>query len=199
MWISITDLGDSAVGLALAALVLVALLATGWLRGAVAWVAAIAGCGAAMVVFKVASGVASLGCGPAMSTAPAFSPSGHAALSTAVYGGLAVLSGRQMPTAARLFLGAASAALIAMIATSRVAIQAHTPVEVLCGLGVGLGAVALLVHLLRHRTAPRWLVPQLALSLALALAWMYGTHWQVEETLHRLSAWIRQVSPICAH
>lgn len=199
MWISITDLGDAAVGLTLAALVWIALLASGWVRGAMAWLITVAGCGAVMAVFKVASGAVSQGCGSTASLGPSFSPSGHAALSAVVYGGLAVLSGRQMPTWARMLLGFASAALIVLIATSRVAIQAHTPVEVACGLCVGLGAVALLICLLRHKTAPRLLLPQLLLALAVALVWTYGMHLPVEETLHGFSAWIRQSGGACAH
>jgi membrane-associated phospholipid phosphatase len=199
MWISITDLGDAAVGLTLAALVWIALLASGWMRGAMAWLITVAGCGAVMAVFKAASGAVSLGCGPTASVGASFSPSGHAALSAVVYGGLAVLTGRQLPSWARMMFGLASAALIVLIATSRVAIQAHTPVEVVSGLCVGLGAVALLIYLLRHKTAPRLLVPQLLLALAVALVWTYGTHLPVEETLHRFSAWIRQSAGACTH
>jgi len=192
-------LGKSAVGRTLAALGSFALLASGWVRGALAWLATIAGCGLVMAVFKVTSSAVSEGCGAMASVAPAFSPSGHAALSTAVYGGLAVLGGHQMSFAARLCLGVACVLLVGMIATSRVAIQAHTPIEVATGLSVGLCAVALLVYLLRHKAPPRLLGPQLALASALAVAWMYGTHWPVEETLHHWAGWIRQSTAVCAH
>jgi membrane-associated phospholipid phosphatase len=199
MWISITDLGDSAVGLTLALLVLIAMVASGWTRGAVAWLATVAGCGVAIAVFKITSSAVSQNCGVDASAAAVFSPSGHAALSTVVYGGLAVLGGRRMSFGAQLCLGAASAVLVALIATSRVAIHAHTPVEVATGLAVGLSAVALLVYLLQHRAAPPLLAPQLALACAIALVWMYGTHWPVEQTLHRWANWIRQSTAVCGH
>ncbi|HEX4598926.1 MAG TPA: phosphatase PAP2 family protein, partial [Burkholderiaceae bacterium] len=187
MWISITDLGDSAVGLTLAALVLVVLLAAGWVRGAVAWLIAVVGCGAVTGAVKVVFAAAAQGCGTGASASAGFSPSGHVALSTVVYGGLAVLGARQVPSPARIPLGAACAVLLALIATSRIAIQAHTPIEVATGLAVGLGAVAVMIYMLWRSSAPPYVLPQLVVALVLALAWMYGTHWPVEENLHRLA------------
>jgi membrane-associated phospholipid phosphatase len=186
-WISITDFGDSAVGLPLAAVVLAALLASGWFRGAMAWLLAVVGCGAAMALFKLGFNAAAAGCVPVVQAAPAFSPSGHAALSTVVYGGLAVLGTRQMSPLARILIGAAAAAWIGLIATSRVAIQAHTPVEVIAGIVVGAAAVALMIHLLKHSSGPRVLFPQLAVASAAVLMLTYGSHWQVEETLRTLA------------
>jgi membrane-associated phospholipid phosphatase len=197
-WASITDFGDSAVGLTLAALVLIVLLASGWSRGAMAWVLAVAGCGAAMAAFKVAFKAAAASCVPMVHAAPAFSPSGHAALSTVVYGGLAVLGGRQMSPLARTIVGLLSAVWIGLIASSRVAVQAHTPIEVVTGLAVGLGAVALMVHLLRQSAAPRMLLPQLAAVSLGALLLMYGTHWQVEEGLRAITNLLHR-SVACTH
>ncbi len=192
MWNSITDFGDSAVGLPLAALVLLALLASGWLRGAGAWLVAVLGCGAAMALFKVAFKVASGSCESVMRPVVEFSPSGHAALSTVVYGGLAVLGARQLPPAARWLLGAATGLWVLLIACSRVEVQAHTPVEVLIGLAVGAGALCLMAFLIRRSPAPRVLLPQLAVALSLALLLMYGTHWPVESGLRMIAALFRQ-------
>jgi membrane-associated phospholipid phosphatase len=197
-WTSITDFGDSAVGLSLAALVLVALFASGWSRGAVAWACAIAGCGAAMAVFKVAFKAASAGCAPVVQAAPAFSPSGHAALSAVVYGGLAVLGGRQLPPLARVLIGLGTAIWIGLIAGSRVAVQAHTPIEVVTGLVVGLGAVALMIHMLKQSAGPRLLLPQLAVASTAALLLTYGAHWQIEASL-RIVADLLHRSVACAH
>jgi len=199
MWLSITDFGDSAVGLTLAALVLVALLVSGWSRGAVAWLLAVAGCGTAMAVCKVAFRLASTTCAPVAHAVPAFSPSGHAALSTVVYGGLAVLGGRQLPMPARYLLGVCAGLWIALIASSRIAVQAHTPVEVVTGLAVGLGAIMLMIHLLRRTEGPRMLLPQLAAASVLALALMYGSHWQVESSLQDVAAWLRGAGAACSH
>jgi len=174
-WTSITQFGDTAVGIPLAALVLTALAASGWLRGAMAWVLAAAGCGAVMAVLKITSRLASCGYGPDLPPPPVFSPSGHAALSAVMYGGLAVLGGRQMPPKSRLLLGLVAAAWIGLIASSRIELQAHTPIEVAVGLLVGLGAVALLILLLRRAGGPRELLPQLAIASLLGLCLMYGT------------------------
>jgi len=190
MWLSITDLGDSAVGITLAALVLLALLACGWRRAAAAWVFAICGCGAAIAALKLAWRVASPVCDASGAGAFAFSPSGHAALSTAVYGGLAVLSAHRASPFARVILAAGSALLIGLIATSRVAVQAHSPIEVFVGFGVGASAVIWLLLSLRRAPQPGQAMPQLAFALVLSLATMYGTHWPVEQNLHRLAAWL---------
>jgi membrane-associated phospholipid phosphatase len=195
-WSSITDLGDSAVGLPLAALVLIVLLVSGWTRGALAWTLAVAGCGAAMITFKLIFRVASGACAPAAQVVPAFSPSGHAALSTVVYGGLAVLGSRQVTPLARTMIGLATAVWIGLIASSRVVVQAHTPFEVVTGLGVGLVAVALMVRLLRHSEGPRMLLPHLAAACLAALVLMYGTHWQVEDDLRALASLLHR-SVVC--
>jgi membrane-associated phospholipid phosphatase len=197
-WASITDFGDSAVGLPLAVLVLVALLASGWSRGAIAWACAVAGCGVAMVVFKVAFGAASAGCGAMVQASPVFSPSGHAALSAVVYGGLAVLSGRQMPPLARALIGLATATWIGLIASSRVAVQAHTPFEVVSGLIVGLGAVAWMIYMLRQSAGPRVLLPQLAAVVIIVLWLTYGSHWRVEDGLRAVANLLHR-SVACSH
>ncbi len=197
-WTSITDFGDSAVGVPLAALVLVVLVALGWSRGAVAWLLAIAGGGAVVAAFKIGFTAVSGGCAPMVHLVPAFSPSGHVVLSTVVYGGLAVLSVRQMPPLAGAAIGLVAAIWIGLIASSRVAMQAHTPAEVVFGLFVGLGAVALMAHMLRQSAGPRALVPQLALASAGGLLLMYGSHWQVEAILRAIADVLHR-SVACAH
>ena len=139
-----------------------------------------------------------LGLNAGAAAAPAFSPSGHAALSTVVYGGMAVLSGRQVSPLARAALAVFSVLLIALIATSRVAVQAHTTVEVAVGLCIGATAVALLVCLLKSAPEPRRLLPQLAIALVVALATMYGTRWPIEQNLQRLAAWLHQSVDRCS-
>jgi membrane-associated phospholipid phosphatase len=197
-WTSITDFGDSAVGLPLAALVVVALLASGWSRGAIAWLLSVAACGAVMAAFKVMFRAASGECGAVVQAVPVFSPSGHAALSAVVYGGLAVLGGRRVPALARAVIGLATAIWVGLIASSRVAVQAHTPIEVAAGLVVGLGAVALMIHMLRQSDGPRALLPHLAAASILALVLMYGSHWPVEAQLRAVADLLHR-SVGCAH
>jgi flagellar motor component MotA len=85
-----------------------------------------------------------------------------------------------------------------LIAGSRVAVQAHTPVEVGAGLAVGLGAVVLLIHMLRQSDGPRVLVPQLAAACVGTVLLMYGSHWQVEASLRAVAQLLHQ-SVACAH
>jgi membrane-associated phospholipid phosphatase len=198
-WTAITDFGDSALALPLAAIVLVALLAAGWSRGAIAWSLAVAGCGAAIVVFKLAFKTAAVaGCAPDLQVAPAFSPSGHTALSTVVYGGLVVLTGRQMSPLARSLIGAGAVLWIGLIASSRVAMQAHTPIEVIAGLLVGVGAIVSMACMLRQTTGPRALIPLLAAATGCALLLMYGAHWEIESGLRAIAELLHR-SVACVH
>jgi undecaprenyl-diphosphatase len=86
--------------------------------------------------------------------AEAFSfPSGHATLSTAIYGILALtLAASLLPHHRRLVIGA-MAALITAIAFSRVYLGAHWPTDVVAGMLIGGTLVFALGHLL---TGPRF-------------------------------------------
>lgn len=192
IWNSITDFGDSAVGLPLAVLVLLALAASGWKRGAAAWGLAVVCCGATMLALKLAFKVATGPCMAVAAPAAAFSPSGHAALSTVVYGGVAMLGGRPLAPRARGLLALAGACWIALIAFSRIALQAHSPGEVIAGVVVGLAAVGLMAWILGQAEAPPALWPRLAIAAGVALAATYGTHWPIEDTLHSIARVLRQ-------
>jgi len=198
IWNLVTNFGDSAIGLPLALLVLLVLLASGWLRGAAAWFFSVASCVLAMLALKIGFGLAFAGCGPGEPGAMHFSPSGHAALSAVTYGGLAVLTGRHLPELARLVLAIATSAWVCTIAASRVELRFHSPVEAAVGLVVGAAAVALLVVAIGRSTGPRWLAPALTITTLAVLAAMHGTRWPVEEHLHAVAAWLRGSVGLCA-
>lgn len=197
VWNLITNVGDSAVAVPLAALVLVVLYASGWSRAALGWLAAVAFCASAMIVFKLAFKVALEGCGMAAAGAPHFSPSGHAALGALVYGGLAVLGSRHLPQLARLLLAMAASAWVCTIAASRLALHVHSPLEVAVGLAVGGASVALLAWSIGRSAGPRWLVPALGVVTVAVFAAMYGTRWPAEQMLHRAAVWVRGAAGFC--
>lgn len=75
-------------------------------------------------------------------------PSGHALLSTVVWGGLALVL--DVGTRRRRALGAGI--IVLMIGFSRVALGVHYAVDVVAGVAIGLGYLALLVGLWDRRT-----------------------------------------------
>ena len=185
MWNFVTDFGDSAVTAPLALLTLIFLVVVRQQRIAVGWTLAIGGCAAAIGVLKLIFGA----CGPHFPVAGIVSPSGHAAMSTVVYGSLALLIGNgQPPPRRRHALYAAAAVAIVIIALSRVALDDHTPAEVAVGLVVGGGAVAVFRVLLGRHPAPSLPLGWLLVCGAGLVALMHGTRWMIEPAVHRL-AW----------
>ena len=84
-------------------------------------------------------------------------PSGHILEATVIYGIIAVLVWRSsLPRAIRLFIPILFAAILGLIAVSRVAVGAHYPSDVLGGFLAGIGFLALFViatELLRRHDA----------------------------------------------
>ncbi|MDR3517034.1 MAG: phosphatase PAP2 family protein [Azospirillaceae bacterium] len=105
----------------------------GWKSGAAVLGSSLLGAGLLITAEKLVM----IGCGPAIPVFAIHSPSGHAALSAAVYGSLALVTGRQERTPTRYALYLAAAALIGLIAWSRVVLQLHTVGEVIVGLFTG--------------------------------------------------------------
>ena len=136
----IVDTGDAAVLLPIAFLIFIVLWLTGDRRAALGWALAVASCGAAIGALKFAS----YACAPVFAGAGLRSPSGHAGLSTAVYGSLAVLLiARVRHIGIKIGLLSLIAVWIAAIAIASVKIHAHSVVEVIVGAGVGAGSVLL--------------------------------------------------------
>ena len=116
-WSFVTDLGDSAVTLPLAMLVLgwFALAKRDW-QAVRAWGAGVAACGLATVALKLAF----QSCGH-LWLDRVTSPSGHTAMSAMVYGGLGILASREAASWRRVCFGAFFAVLALAIAASRAA------------------------------------------------------------------------------
>ena len=193
VWNFITDFGDSAVTLPLALLILIFLFAARSKRLALTWLLAIGGCGAAIGALKIVFGA----CGHELTIVHLTSPSGHTAMSTAVYGSLALLIGaRQPPGQRRTILIAAALAIIA-IAVSRVALHDHSRSEIALGFAVGVGAAALFRTALQRHAAPALPLGWLLLSGAVLVAVMHGTRWLIEPAVHRLALDFRLDLPFC--
>lgn len=181
--IFLTDFADQAVALPLMAVFALGLGALGWRRGALAWLAAAGGSLAAVLALKLVF----LACGPALSSLPLRSPSGHAAVAALLAGGLAAVLGQSRSAV----LGAAVVAAV-LIGATRLALGLHSLPEVV--LGGGLGIVGALGFDWLAGTAPalrlRWLFVGL-LGMALLL---HGWHLNAEARIRAAASGL----PFCA-
>ena len=129
----LTNFGDTAVVVPLATL-LVLLIWKLESRQA-AWFLARAS--ALCLVMMAALKFVLLSCGHATGL-PASSPSGHAALTLFFYGALATIAYVRLGRWLKIVTVVLASLLIAAVAVSRVTLDAHTPLEVVTGLFVGL-------------------------------------------------------------
>ncbi|MBK0393878.1 phosphatase PAP2 family protein [Ramlibacter algicola] len=167
-WTTITRFGEAGILLPCAALIAVGLLATTreW-RAAAAWVLPL---GIAVAV-TTASKIAFLGFGLGIASLDFTGFSGHAMFAAAVYPMLAwALMGRGRPRL-RAVVIAFAYALAALVAVSRVRVDAHSPSEIVLGFTLGALASAAAMHALREG-AEFTLPPVLAGVLALWLGLM---------------------------
>jgi membrane-associated phospholipid phosphatase len=192
-WDFVTDFGDSAVTVPLALLTLVFLVAQGPQRIAIAWALAIGGCAVTIGVLKLVFGA----CGSLIAGADIVSPSGHTAMSTAVYGALALLIGSRLSPRHRLAVGVVAAIAIVGIGLSRLALHDHTSSEIVVGFLVGAGALLAFGGMARPLDAPPLPLKWLLVAGAVLIAVMHGTRWMVEPALHRLAWDFRLFLPLC--
>jgi membrane-associated phospholipid phosphatase len=192
LWVLATDCGDAAVTLPVAALTLVFLLAARERLLALYWLLTVTGCAAAIGALKLIFGACAIG----LEALDVVSPSGHTAMSTAIYGSLALLIGASLRKGRGLML-AAAAAMIAAIAVSRVILHFHDLAEVLMGLVVGLVAAACFRWAMRRTAPPVLPVVWLALGALAIVVVMHGTRWMIEPGVHSLAGAFRLVVPWC--
>jgi len=193
IWDFITDFGDSAVTVPLALLVLAFLVAGGHSRVALGWVWAIGGCALIIGGLKLIFGA----CGHDLAFVDITSPSGHTAMSTAVYGSLALLIGARLPPGQRRTILVAAALAIIGIAVSRVAVHDHSRSEVAVGFVVGVAAVVAFRGVLQRHMAPALPLGWILLSGGILVAVMHGTRWMIEPAVHRLAWDFRLDLPFC--
>jgi membrane-associated phospholipid phosphatase len=179
----ITDFADQAVVLPVVAAIGIALLAQGWQRGTAAWIGAVAGTFAVMLLLKlvfIACPVSELR-----------TPSGHVAAATVVAGGLAALLLRRPRPA--LFVAVVAAVVIGI---SRLALGAHSTLEVAVGAGVGLAGALALIGL--AGSPPERLSARRTATVALLVAVLFhGLHLPAEAHI-RSTAWrLSQMLGVC--
>lgn len=188
----VSDAGNSAVLIPLAVLMIIALWYYQSWRAAGTLIVALAVCGAVMILLKIAL----IACGHAWNSGMV-SPSGHASMSTAVYGALGIVAARQTPRWQQPAIVMVSWLFICAIAVSRVSLGAHSYAEVGLGLLVGAAALSLFaVRYFRLPGAPLNLALLAALPVAILLA-LHGAHLPVEKLIYKFAFFGRAATGVC--
>lgn len=199
---AITDLGESTVVLS------TAMAVSGWFwishqrQLAMLWLFALGGCVASMVALKLAF----LTCGELILEGTVHTPSGHSSMAALFYGVAALTIAHLSPPAARhRRLMVAVALLLAFgVGATRIVIHAHTPQEVVVGLAMGFGWLALFGWALRHVRPSAQLPPTAVLCLLGALygglltITMIGEHMSVEGLLWHVASLLQSRWGVCA-
>ena len=193
IWSFVTDFGDTAVTVPLALMMACFLVAMKQPYLALGWCVAIGACVAVIGALKLALA----GCPHPLFSAGLSSPSGHTAMSTAVYGGFAAVAGAALARPARELLVGGVLALMIGIALSRAVLGYHSPIEVAVGLAVGVAAlVVILVCIDRHRPE-RLPAGRIVLAVLVVALLLHGERWPAEQAIHRLAGWFGMLRPWC--
>ena len=181
--VAITDFGDSAVLLPLAAAMLLWLLLLRAPRAAAWWVAAVGFCIGLTAVLKIFF----FRCPPIHNL---HSPSGHTSLSILIYGALALVIVVDGGNLRRVVMVGGGAGLIFAIAASRLLLDMHTMPEIALGLVIGVVGLMLFGYgYLRCKPEIVRLSP-LLVSAVVLISTLHGSQLRAEEVLHRITGYL---------
>lgn len=192
--IALTDLGDSAVLGGMTLLIGLYLAATGNRRQALALIVCFLGTAAAIAALKLLF----YDCGYQVPPFDIHSPSGHAALATAVWGTLAAITVKQLTGWLRALPILGAILIIASIAVTRVALGFHTADEVWLGLLVGILATLCSLFFLKRTQPRRFSLRGALLVLAAAIIPLHGLRLPAEGFVRMLGDYIHADIPACA-
>lgn len=182
-WTDLTNFGDAAAMLpAAAAITLWLVLGRSW-RAAFVWILVMGLASAAVVASKIAF----IGWGIGIQALDFTGFSGHSALATMILGVGAYLTFQPMPRAAQLSALALGFAVGIAVGVSRVALEFHSPSEVVAGCLLGLCAGFLFIGFARPAFRLPSLTVGLGVSLCLLLLIIHGQRAPTQQ-------WIIQVA-----
>jgi membrane-associated phospholipid phosphatase len=187
----LTNFGDADVLLPVAAVMFLWLLRLAGRKQALMWGLAVLAAGGGTALLKICI----FACGSPIATLE--SPSGHASMSTLVYGGIALVAGTEGEVWPRVAAGAAGAALVAAIALSRVLLGAHSASEVVVGLAIGALALGIFAYsYLGGRAIGRrvWL---LLAAAAVVAALLHGHPSRLEPLWHEIAVYLSATTGFC--
>jgi membrane-associated phospholipid phosphatase len=191
--IAVTDAGDSTLLAGIVAASAGYLLFSGCRKGAAAMILSFVTAAIIVGGFKLAF----LSCGTYYRRFGIQSPSGHTALSLAVFSAFAMLLASRLAGWRRFLVVLLLSLLIAAIGVTRVLLGFHTMREVIIGLIAGALAAGLVRSFLRHGEIPPFDIRVLALSAVPAAILFHGTHLPTEGVIRWL-AWHVKVYAHCA-
>jgi membrane-associated phospholipid phosphatase len=182
IWLlALTDFGDAAVLIPLAAAMLV-WLCFGDSRSAAWWAVSVGFCVGLTALLKIFF----YGCPPASDMN---SPSGHTAFSVLVYGAVALAAAMQRGSLRRPLAIGIGAGLILTIAASRLLLDVHSLAEVGLGFVIGTGTLVLFGRKLRrYRQAKVW--PMLV-TVGVLMTILHGQELHAEEFLRRITGYLQ--------
>lgn len=192
-WKFITDFGDGAVTLPLIFLIPLYLAARHRAKIALAFLLATGACAATIGCLKVLL----RSCSDRLTETSITSPSGHTAMSVVVYGTFALLATNQMPSKPKYLVYGLTAAWVAAIGVSRLALAAHTLAEVALGMVIGAAAVTGFWFELRQIPPLNLRLGYLSVLCALAIIAMHGINLPVEQSLRAIAVALRGHLPGC--
>jgi membrane-associated phospholipid phosphatase len=182
---SVTDFGDQAVVLPLAAVAALVFALLGWRRGVLAWTGAIGSTLGLVLLLKLRF----FACDHLLLEGRPGNPSGHTAAAAAVYGGLFAAAMRSVWDNARWVLpctAAVAVVLAVIVGVSRLALDLHSIAEALTGGAIGVGgalAFAMLAGPPLRSVRP---VRVLAMGL-LTMIVLYGFHMPAEPAIESMA------------
>jgi len=175
---AITDFGDTGVVLPLAGLLICLLAYAESRRAAWLFARAMLGCLVVMTLLKILF----LSCGQHFGLNIA-SPSGHASLTTILYGSIAVVVWAQPRPVLRALAAGFTALLVLSVAVSRVLLHAHTVPEVCLGFTVGALSLLCFARPYLAMKHPVIRIRHVGLVLGTAFLISYGTVLPAERLL----------------
>ncbi len=179
----VTDFADQAVLLPMSLVIAACLGISGWWRGAAAWLLGVGATLTLMLVLKLAF----IACGPDHILR---SPSGHTAAAAVVCGGMmVVLGGRRR--------WAVPAALLAalVIGCSRLALGAHSPLEVAVGAVAGICGAGLIARF--AGVMPQFRRNRAAIAALVVVVVLHGTRMPAEAHIRGLAERVALYFPAC--
>jgi membrane-associated phospholipid phosphatase len=178
--VSLSDFGDLAVLLPLAA----AMLA--WLllcvpRAAPRWVLALGFCLGLIALLKIGFYACPLG-------GDMHSPSGHTSFSTLVFGAVTLVAAAAWPGVRSVVVIGGGTGLILVIGFSRLLLGVHSVAEVSLGFAIGTVSLAAFSH--KYRQTPHMKVWPLLIVALVLVSVFHGDELHAEQLLHRLTVYV---------
>ena len=183
----VTRLGETPLIAPATAAVAIALTRGGSWRAARALLATMLACALMLAIVKVAFMTCATS---AAGSRFIYSPSGHTGMASAFYGSIYILAGGEKPGFGAQALRIICPLVVAVVAISRVLLDAHTIAEVVFGLVLGAACIAVF---LRPEEETRVEIRALAAALAIAAglaAVADAAEFAPEPMVQKLSRWL---------